>query len=499
MGDEVLRSVVTSPAVPIPESYWVEPGLLLAGEYPGSADPVEATRRLRAMLVAGVTDFVDLTQPGELEPYEEPLVKLAARGGVRYRRFPVPDFGVPRSGEVMNAILDVLEDAVANGRTAYVHCFGGVGRTGTAVGCWLVRQGRSGDEALRVLAARYGAMPKSRHRKPRSPETPEQEAWIRSWPAHDGVRSPRALSLRERYLGLMLGLAAGDALGTTLEFTDRRVVEPIDDMVGGGPFGLEPGQWTDDTSMALCLAESLVTKGFDGHDQMSRYVRWWKHGELSSTGRCFDIGTTTRAALARFERTGDPQSGDPSSARAGNGSLMRLGPVPLAYGADPSTAIDRAAESSRMTHAAPQAVDACRYFAHLIIRALAGHARVELLAPPPPGAFRPGLDAAVDRVAHGYYRRPEDQISASGYAIHTLEAVLWAFEAADGFRDGALRVVNLGQDADTTGCIYGQLAGAYWGHRAIPAAWRGRLALRETIESLAVRLLAMREGQAPRG
>src|SRR5437773_1164620 len=111
----------------------------------------------------------------------------------------------------------------------------------------------------------------------------------------------------ERYRGSLLGLAVGDALGTTLEFKRPGTFEPIDDMVGGGPFGLQAGEWTDDTSMALCLAESLIEcRGFDPNDQMKRYVRWWREGHLSSNGICFDIGNTVRRALVAFERSGKP-------------------------------------------------------------------------------------------------------------------------------------------------------------------------------------------------
>jgi ADP-ribosylglycohydrolase len=126
-----------------------------------------------------------------------------------------------------------------------------------------------------------------------------------------------------------MGLAAGDALGTTLEFSRPGSFTPIDDMVGGGPFGLEPGQWTDDTSMALCLAESLIEcQGFDPRDQMQRYVRWYRDGHLSSTGICFDIGNTVGAALGAFEHTGEPFSGltDPHS--AGNGIADAAGACP---------------------------------------------------------------------------------------------------------------------------------------------------------------------------
>jgi len=126
-------------------------------------------------------------------------------------------------------------------------------------------------------------------------------------------------TLRDRYLGALLGLAAGDALGTTLEFKPPGSFTPITDMVGGGPFDLEPGEWTDDTSMALCLAESLIeSQGFDAVDQLSRYVRWKRQGHHSSTDRCVDIGGTVLSALARFERHSNPWSGSTDEHSAGN-------------------------------------------------------------------------------------------------------------------------------------------------------------------------------------
>ena len=123
--------------------------------------------------------------------------------------------------------------------------------------------------------------------------------------------SPRlAIPVLDRFRGALLGLAVGDAVGTTLEFKSPGSFKPIDDMVGGGPFDLAPGEWTDDTSMALCLATSLVEKReFDPCDQMERYVRWWKEGYMSANGRCFDIGNTVRSALVRFLSTSDPNAG----------------------------------------------------------------------------------------------------------------------------------------------------------------------------------------------
>ena len=181
------------------------------------------------------------------------------------------------------------------------------------------------------------------------------------------------ITTRERFHGCRLGLAAGDALGTTLEFKKPGTFEPIDDMVGGEPFRLEAGQWTDDTSMALCLATSLIETGsFDPMDQMERYVRWRREGYLSSNGRCFDIGLTVSDALSRFEQTGDPYSGSTDPMSAGNGSLMRLAPVPMYFAGDAQESIDRSAESSRTTHGAREPIDACRYFAEMLVGALSG-------------------------------------------------------------------------------------------------------------------------------
>ena len=179
------------------------------------------------------------------------------------------------------------------------------------------------------------------------------------------------MTRRDRFRGALLGLAVGDAVGTTVEFKPPGTFTPMRDMVGGGPFDLPPGAWTDDTSMALCLAESLVERRtFDPVDQLERYVRWYRDGHWSSIGRCFDIGNATRAALERFERTGEPYPGDAAPDAAGNGPLMKLAPVVLAYASDPEAAIRFAGESARTTHGAREAVDACRAFAALLLAAL---------------------------------------------------------------------------------------------------------------------------------
>lgn len=300
--------------------------------------------------------------------------------------------------------------------------------------------------------------------------------------------------LSSRYRGALLGLAVGDAVGTPLEFTSPGTFEPISDMVGGGPFALDPGQWTDDTSMALCLAESLVEQqGFDAVDQMQRYMRWYRDGYLSSTGTCFDIGNTVRQALHHFERTREAFAGSTDPHSAGNGSLMRLAPVPLYYATAPEQAIAQAAQSSRTTHGAPAAVDACRFFSGLIVGTLQGCSKDELLAPhfsPVPGLWsRTPLHHAIDAIAAGSYKkRQPPAIKGTGYVVDCLEAALWAFYHGETYEDAVLLAVNLGQDADTTGAVCGQLAGAYYGAEAIPTHWLSRLALRPQIEDLADRL-----------
>lgn len=310
-----------------------------------------------------------------------------------------------------------------------------------------------------------------------------------------------AISLRSRYQGVVLGLAAGDALGTTVEFKEPGSLTPLTDMVGGGPFGLVPGQWTDDTSMALCLGESLVDcQGFNPRDQMDRYVRWWKTGYRSSTGVCFDIGNTVRAALSNYLATGNPYSGSTDPRSAGNGSLMRLGPIPLAYRRDPARALIMASDSSRTTHAAIECLDACRAWTALIIAALEGWTKADLCAP----AWRhlPGFHDAselaprIAAVLNGSYRnaRPP-RIRGTGYVVESLEAALWAFHRSDDFAEGALLAANLGDDADTTAAIYGQLAGAHYGVEAIPKTWRSKLASLDLLVALADQLLELSEGQ----
>lgn len=301
--------------------------------------------------------------------------------------------------------------------------------------------------------------------------------------------------IQDKFHGSILGLAVGDCMGVALEFEDPGTFQPVSDMVGGGPFDLDPGMWTDDTSMALCLAESLFETGkFEPTDQLRRYMRWFHTGHLAVNGRCFDIGNTTRRALMTFWDTGQPYPGPDDEMSAGNGSLMRLAPVPLFFRKDPLKAMEMSALSSRTTHNHPLAVDACRFYGALIHGALKGEPKEELLSPryaPLPDYWEEHpLEREIDEVACGSYKEKEPpEIRGRGFVVKSLEAALWAFHKSKNFKDGCLLAVNLGDDADTTGAIYGQLAGAYYGRSAIPDNWIKKLVKLGLIESYSKRLL----------
>ena len=299
---------------------------------------------------------------------------------------------------------------------------------------------------------------------------------------------PQDIPLVSRARGALLGLACGDAVGTAVELRPRDSFEPLADMLGGGPFELAPGQWTDDTSMALCLAESLLEcGGFDARDQMQRYLRWWRDGHLSATGRCFDIGATVREALEVFAEIGTPFAGSTHPRSAGKGSLMRLAPVVLRFHPD-RDAVDRhAAESSRTTHGAAEAVACCRILGGVLSALLDGVPRELAIAAVPPASW---MSPRLQRVAAGAWRESSrDEIRGTGYAVDCLEAALWCFFHSNGFEPAVLAAANLGEDAGSTAAVCGQLAGAWFGEAAIPSRWLERLSLRDQIADWAERLV----------
>lgn len=295
------------------------------------------------------------------------------------------------------------------------------------------------------------------------------------------------MDLLERYTGCLLGLAIGDAIGTTVEFKPRGSFPAVTGITGGGPFHLQAGQWTDDTAMALCLAASLTELGeFSAADQAQRYARWMQHGYMSSTGECFDIGITTRKAIARFLQTGEPFSGPTDANTAGNGCLMRLAPVPMFFRSQRAIAIEMSGQSSRTTHGARHCVEASQLFGGMLWMALTGNSKQDVLL----GHQVDNLSSCeLTAIAEGHYAdKPEHAIVGTGYVVDSLEAALWCFWHTDNYRDAVLKAANLGDDADTTAAICGQLAGAYYGRAGIPAEWQQQIAQAEQIIDLATRL-----------
>jgi ADP-ribosyl-[dinitrogen reductase] hydrolase len=277
---------------------------------------------------------------------------------------------------------------------------------------------------------------------------------------------------RDRAIGALVGLAVGDAVGTTLEFKARNSFEPITDMIGGGPFHLKPGEWTDDTSMALCLADSLLAKDgeLDPKHLLASFWRWYVFGENSVTGECFDIGNATRQAIDAFEQAGSIVNNGDEHMQA-NGSLMRLAPAVLCARSR-ERARELARAQGRTTHAAPIPDDCC---------AMLGEILWDIIAT---GDLPPSVTALRSR--------NRDDIVSSGHAPATLDAARWCVATTASFQDAVLCAANLGDDADTVGAVTGQIAGALYGLAGIPSDWLSKLAWRDEIIERAESLWALR-------
>jgi ADP-ribosyl-[dinitrogen reductase] hydrolase len=299
----------------------------------------------------------------------------------------------------------------------------------------------------------------------------------------------------DRYRGCLLGLAIGDALGAPVEFKVRGTFPPIKAFSRGGAFNLRPGEWTDDTSMALCLGASLVESGkFDPDDIMRRWLDWYRMGYLSVNGTCFDIGTTTAQALRDYERSHNAIMVDRGTYAAGNGAIMRLAPLALAYALAWDEMLKYSVQQALLTHGG-EAMGTSAVFSLLVAALACGADKRQALALiRNRGNWivdkRDVMTPALKKAVMGEY----GAVKASGYSVATLNAALWAFETTENFADCVLAAVNLGDDADTVGAVAGAFAGAYYGEHGIAVAWRDQLAYSAGIGSLgtALRLLCMK-------
>jgi ADP-ribosyl-[dinitrogen reductase] hydrolase len=455
----------------------VLPGKLLAGEHPGGPNAAATRERLRRLTDAGIGCFLDLTEPGEVAPYEAELPQ-----SVDYFRKPIPDHGIPREREHMAELLECARQALRAGRVVYLHCRAGIGRTGMAAGCLLVENGLTGDAALEELNRLWTASARSAQ-WPQIPETAEQAEYVRRWvrSAADPLMDPATLAaargLRERFLGALLGHAVGDAVAAATQYKRPGRFTPVGDLLGGGPFELPRGAWSDDTAMALCLAESLIEcEGFDVRDQVARYRRWQQDGHLSSTGTCLGITAGTARALAVAQWRRQPFSGSHDPHALDPEPLSRVTPVSLFYFAHPQSAAEKAAEAARTTCQSPAVLTACRALAQALHAALSGKARAEILAQ---------AQEAIDAALH-----PLPAPAPHGSAPEALAAALQCFGRTGNFRDAVLAAANLGGNSDVIAACTGALAGAHYGAGAIPTLWRDSLLNKPLLESSADRLLA---------
>jgi ADP-ribosyl-[dinitrogen reductase] hydrolase len=481
---------VTAPTTPLRNSYWVLPGQLLAGEHPGGQSREDTCERLKRLLDAGVECFVDLTLPTETERYDVHLPL-----GIEYLRKPIEDHGIPQKRQHMEQILECVQDALREGRKAYVHCRAGIGRTGTVIGCLLVERGLSGDAALEELNRLFRQSERSKSWD-WVPETDPQNHYVRTWTPRAATPEPHfqavadadplleeatlfaAQGLRSRFHGGLAGLAIGDALAAATQYRRPGTFTPVGDLLGGGPFDLPRGGWSDDTAMALCLAESLLERnGFDAHDQVDRYRRWQREGYLSATGQCLGItaGTARALALAQWRRQAFSGSHDPG--QLDPEPLSRVAPPTMFFFAGMVEASQQSGEAARTTCQAPAVVEACRTASRVLHSALSGQSKDVILA------------EAVNCGVIPLRAEPATAPTAGISAADAFAAALWAFATTDNFRDALLRAANLGGNSDVIAAVCGQLAGAHYTVAAIPAAWRNSLMQKDLIASFADRLL----------
>lgn len=311
------------------------------------------------------------------------------------------------------------------------------------------------------------------------------------------MRAEHSLTKRDQILGGLWGSLVGDALWVPVEFKSRAVIaeNPVMDMRGYGSHRQPAGTWSDDSSLLLCSAESLVHHEFDLQDMGERFVRWREEEIWTPHGRVFDIGVTTSQALDRIgSGVSAALAGSDDQFSNGNGSLMRIIPVSMRF-AELSIKdhLDRVHRASGITHRHPRSQMVCGFFT-LVVRELLRGVPANAAFPSALAGFRSFYESETWWAAElDYFQlllagdlaaRPETEIDSGGYAVHTLTASLWCLLTTNSFEACVLKAVNLGGDSDTTGCVAGGLAGVLYGANAIPAKWIQALARRDDVAAL---------------
>ncbi|HKQ13272.1 MAG TPA: ADP-ribosylglycohydrolase family protein [Steroidobacteraceae bacterium] len=460
-------------STPIPNCYWVQPGRLLAGEYPGSMSRADAMERVQRLLAAGITSFIDLTEQGELPDYDN-LLPLAEQR-VRYRRLPIVDHSVPESPAHMARVLDLIDSELRAGQCVYLHCRAGIGRTGTAVGCHLVRSGLANDEAYERLQGLWQQSARSR-RWPTIPETTEQVDYVLRWyePAAGAVAQ---LGMGPRYEGALVGLALGDALGLLVAQSSFDAATLV--AVMRERSSLRTGAHT---AMTRALAESLLGSGaHNPEDQMQRYLQWTRSADVA-------VPAELKRALGVWQWSRKPNAGTHDPKNLDPHSLPRTLAAALYLRTDPLRAIDMAAEASRTTQQAPVVLDLCRLWSALFTDALAGLDKATLVA------FNgPALELMHQRVLkvpvrNLIERKSRREADGTTNAMTDTRAALAAFGNTATASDALLQVATT-PSSPAAAALCGALAGAHYGIDSIPTEWRRQLAEDAPLRSLARHLL----------
>jgi ADP-ribosylglycohydrolase len=451
--------------------------------------------RLRRFLVAGVTCFVDLTEAGELPSYEG-LLPFATPDGrrVEYLREPIRDHGVPAGAEAVQRVIDMIDDALAAGHVVYLHCRAGVGRSATVAGCWLASSGGHAADPLARLRNLWQQSARSQA-WPTVPETEDQVEFVRGWVRHAaGQAAGRIavatvpLTLADRMRGMLLGLALGDAMGEA-----RRLGHPGHD------------DWTQHTAMALCLAESLLAKGGnDARDQMERYLRWQRDGHLGARGLPGQPSPDVARAIATWQWRGLPQAGSHDPRDRSATPLPRVVSA-VAYSlADPAAAVALAADCARTTHQSPLVLDACRYYAALLVGALRGVTARQLcdgLFEPVAGLWsarplKPELVTGLSSPPAGHDQRAR---AAGADVVHALDNLRSAVRASDGVVSAIEAAIAGGREPALDGAIAGALAGASYGASSLASGALAALARPDLLEEVAATLAQQRSTVAGAG
>ncbi|HEY5810955.1 MAG TPA: ADP-ribosylglycohydrolase family protein [Povalibacter sp.] len=460
-------------ASPIANSYWVEPGRLLAGEYPGSPSRTETLDRIQRLLQAGVNTFIDLTEAGELAPYASLLPAAMAT----HERFPIRDHSLPMSPQHMTRILDAIQAALAQGRCVYVHCRAGIGRTGTTIGCYLVRTGLASEQAIDHLQGLWQQCARSKS-WPAVPETDEQYQFVLDWFESGDAARGQALTLADRCEGALLGLAIGDALDTMAVNGNPGIVQ----LVGHGAqelpaeVVLESGT---STHMTVAVAESLLScGGHDAEDQMRRYL------EASRTYPAARWAPDFKRALASWQWSRKANAGSHDPKNLDPHSLARTLAVALYAHQDPVRAAELAADVSRTTQQSPVILDLCRVWTALLIDAVAGTLATDLWQGPASKSIRERpVRRELNPLVAGSWSELMQQDAG---ALTACAAALDAFRKGRTFAAGMSHALQ----SPTAAALYGSLAGACSGIHGIPSRWQERLPQGHSLQALAKRFAA---------